>query len=269
MTPSDNGEIPLNNIKSSTRKSRWRLSEVPPEIMQLITPPNSETSGSPAGFPPSSPCTPFSTTTQMSENHCATPSAEISKPSCTRKRPRKNPYPIRSPDRETDDGSMCFRINVYEIYKKNPKALLDKPSYKRKTGYRKIKSIIDSKIDKTQPPPPPMPFDELMSNLEDLDLTCDTLDTIDRPKITWRGVESNVESQPHSEVLHRVEAKACSILRLTPEQYLNSKLIILTAAKEYRERLMPFRKVDAQRIVRIDVNKACKLWEFFSQAGWI
>ncbi|CAG8844939.1 3816_t:CDS:1, partial [Racocetra persica] len=70
-------------------------------------------------------------------------------------------------------------------------------------------------------------------------------------------------------VLHRVEAKACGILRLSPEQYINSKLIILTAAKEYKERSIPFRKVDAQRLVRIDVNKACKLWEFFSQAGWI
>ncbi|KAF0395531.1 clr6 l associated factor 1 laf1 [Gigaspora margarita] len=267
MTPSENGESPLINFKS-IRKSRWRLSEVPPEIMQLITPPSSEASGSPTSFLPSTPGTPYSTTTQLIDDRCSPlPSPKIIS-SNLRKKLRKNPFPVRSPDRETTEDTMCLRINVYDIYKKNPKALLDRPQYRR-NGYRKLQSVWETKIDKTQPPPPPLPFDELMSNLEDLDLSNKILDTIERPKITWRGPESNVEILPHAGVLHRVEAKACGILRLSPEQYINSKLIILTAAKEYKERSIPFRKVDAQRLVRIDVNKACKLWEFFSQAGWI
>ncbi|GET61054.1 hypothetical protein RhiirA5_154335 [Rhizophagus irregularis] len=32
---------------------------------------------------------------------------------------------------------------------------------------------------------------------------------------------------------------------------------------------LPFRKSDAQKLHRIDVNKASKLWEWFVQTKWI
>ncbi|PKK73591.1 hypothetical protein GLOIN_2v1576086, partial [Rhizophagus irregularis DAOM 181602=DAOM 197198] len=35
------------------------------------------------------------------------------------------------------------------------------------------------------------------------------------------------------------------------------------------EKIITFRKSDAQKLLRIDVNKASKLWERFVQTKWI
>ncbi|RHZ78687.1 hypothetical protein Glove_158g62 [Diversispora epigaea] len=59
-----------------------------------------------------------------------------------------------------------------------------------------------------------------------------------------------------------------STLRLTPVQYLTAKNTLVSAAQRYVQRSLPFRKSDAQKLLRIDVNKASKLWEFFQQSNY-
>ncbi|KAI8927375.1 hypothetical protein BC831DRAFT_452669 [Entophlyctis helioformis] len=61
------------------------------------------------------------------------------------------------------------------------------------------------------------------------------------------------------------EVQTCSILRLMPEVYLRIKTIMLTARAEKGM----FKKRDAQRWCRIDVNKTARLYDWFVQLGWL
>ncbi|GBC06077.1 hypothetical protein RclHR1_06600011 [Rhizophagus clarus] len=118
------------------------------------------------------------------------------------------------------------------------------------------------------PPPPPMQFDELMKNIEQLDLDLTVLQRI-TPKISWKGQPLSILHLPHYNSLHAKEAHVASTLRLTPVQYLTAKHTLISSARRYVQKSLPFRKSDAQKLLRIDVNKASKLWEFFMQVKWI
>jgi len=66
-------------------------------------------------------------------------------------------------------------------------------------------------------------------------------------------------------LLSKEEIKACSTLRIFPLQYLNIKYIFISA----REEMGFFSKKDAQKWIPIDVNKTCKLYDWFQNLGWI
>ncbi|RHZ78649.1 hypothetical protein Glove_158g63 [Diversispora epigaea] len=112
-----------------------------------------------------------------------------------------------------------------------------------------------------------MQFEELMANIEKLNLNMDILNNI-APKITWKGQPLPIKHLPYYDSLHLKEALVASTLRLNPLQYLTSKYTLISSALRYTEKSLPFRKSDAQKLLRIDVNKASKLWEFFSQIKW-
>ncbi|RHZ78689.1 hypothetical protein Glove_158g64 [Diversispora epigaea] len=137
-----------------------------------------------------------------------------------------------------------------------------------------LESVFNSNITSNDiksvriPPPPPMQFDELITNIKALDLDTKVLDTIDSA-ITWKGQPLSISHLPHYDSLHPAEAQVVSILRLTPVQYLTGKHTLISAAQRYNQRNLPFKKSDAQKLLRIDVNKASKLWEFFRQVHWI
>ncbi|CAG8580688.1 12409_t:CDS:1 [Acaulospora colombiana] len=137
-----------------------------------------------------------------------------------------------------------------------------------------LESIFNSNITSNDiksvriPPPPPMQFDELISNIRALSLNTEVLDEM-APEITWKGQPLSIAHLPHYDALHPTEAHVVSVLRLTPVQYLTGKYTLVSAAQRYVHRALPFKKSDAQKLLRIDVNKASKLWEFFRQVRWI
>ncbi|KAG9307131.1 hypothetical protein G9A89_016959 [Geosiphon pyriformis] len=245
---------------SQKPKFRWKLSEAPEDLLRLAEQASINTEKM----------------SQASLNLLAESSSSIpiiksegSNPA-RRKPPRKNPNPQKSYAKEDfENDSISFTCNVFDIYTKNPRLLWESNLPFRRTKSSREGSFFETVVDKTKPPPPSMSIMELTDALGDLYLDKKMLDIIKKPKITWKGYPANLKGQPHVNLLHRLEAKAASILRMTPLQYLNAKLAILSAAKEYCEAGLPFRKVDAQKTVRIDVNKACKLWEFFKEVGWI
>jgi hypothetical protein len=118
------------------------------------------------------------------------------------------------------------------------------------------------------PPPPPMQFDELIKSIEKLGLTTELLNKAN-PRINWKGQPLSILHLPHYNSLHPKEAIVASTLRLTPVQYLTAKNTLVSSARRYIQKSLPFRKSDAQKLLRIDVNKASKLWEFFMQVKWI
>ncbi|RIA92432.1 hypothetical protein C1645_765079 [Glomus cerebriforme] len=118
------------------------------------------------------------------------------------------------------------------------------------------------------PNPPTMEINELKKSIEDLNIETTILDDVNI-NIKWKGQPLNITHLTHYSLLHPKEAHVTSILRLTPVQYLTSKYILISSARRYVKKNLPFRKSDAQKLLRIDVNKASKLWEFFQQIKWI
>ncbi|KAF9916742.1 hypothetical protein BX616_002956 [Lobosporangium transversale] len=97
------------------------------------------------------------------------------------------------------------------------------------------------------------------------------LDVKTPPAVHWKGQPLSITDKPGIEYLHPHEAKIASILRLSPAQYLNCKQTIILASRDYFAvpNGKPFRKSDAQKMCRIDVNKTSRLWEFFAKVGWL
>ncbi|KAF9120088.1 hypothetical protein BGW39_011683 [Mortierella sp. 14UC] len=91
------------------------------------------------------------------------------------------------------------------------------------------------------------------------------------PKIIWKGYPLNISGKIGVELLHPYEAHIASTLRLSPAQYLACKRTLILASRQYLS--VPngkqFKKSDAQKLCRIDVNKTSRLWEIFAKVGWL
>ncbi|KAJ3144654.1 Transcriptional adapter ada2 [Geranomyces variabilis] len=87
------------------------------------------------------------------------------------------------------------------------------------------------------------------------------------PHVTWnKGDALHIPANsPGYDLLSREEVRTCRTLRLVPESYLKIKAILLGA----REQRGAFKKRDAQKWCRIDVNKTGKLYDWFSALGWL
>ncbi|KAJ2719717.1 hypothetical protein GGI07_005041 [Coemansia sp. Benny D115] len=86
--------------------------------------------------------------------------------------------------------------------------------------------------------------------------------------VKWaKAAPMDVSSFPLVEHLAPAERDCCSILRLYPEQYLTIKQALVHAGRTR----MPgtFKKRDAQKLCRVDVNKTSKVFEWFCKLGWI
>ncbi|CAG8672588.1 3884_t:CDS:2 [Funneliformis caledonium] len=241
---------PLNN-KTKTNKVRWKLSEAPQQILQLFNDPNaaivSDNSLTNNGGNSSS----IDGTT---ESHLRRSNVKKSK----RYSFRKQMYPRRSPDSSSDDDDYVLRVNIYEIYRKNPNLLL--------------KTLKESKEVEQKPKENPfvLSLNELIYKIILLNINHNSLN-FTKCRITWHNGSKPlyIKDLEGYNLLHDEERKVCSTLRMPPLQYLRGKLAILNAAEEFQSNNKIFKKVDAQHLVNFDVNKASKLWQFFNRLGWI
>ncbi|KAL7316804.1 hypothetical protein PS15m_003245 [Mucor circinelloides] len=97
----------------------------------------------------------------------------------------------------------------------------------------------------------------------------EAFDTVPAVRVVWKGSPLSIDHLPYYELLHPGEVHIASTLRLTPEQYLKCRRSLILAAQEFDKLHIPFRKSDAQKCVRIDVNKTSTLWSVFSRLGWL
>ncbi|KAI8324597.1 hypothetical protein GQ54DRAFT_296106 [Martensiomyces pterosporus] len=86
--------------------------------------------------------------------------------------------------------------------------------------------------------------------------------------VKWTKADPiDIEDKPMADRLAMAERHCCSILRILPEQYMTIKHTLL---KEGRNRSPgTFKKRDAQRLCRIDVNKTSKIYEWYVSMGWL
>lgn len=88
-------------------------------------------------------------------------------------------------------------------------------------------------------------------------------------KIEWRGSPMNLSYDPLKNCLHPSELILAQILRLPCDLYLDSKRRFFLEKVCRLRKGLPFRRTDAQKACRIDVNKASRLFAAFEKVGWL
>ncbi|GAV29707.1 hypothetical protein PMKS-003209 [Pichia membranifaciens] len=101
---------------------------------------------------------------------------------------------------------------------------------------------------------------------------CPSLDTLPANnkclKTDWKGQSMDLSTDPLINELHPAEVVLASILRLPCAVYLDSKRRIFQEKVKRMKYNLPFRRTDAQKSCKIDVNKASRLFATFEKVGW-
>ncbi len=79
------------------------------------------------------------------------------------------------------------------------------------------------------------------------------------------GTPLDISAAPGASLLDDSEFELCSLLRLQPLQYFQSRDTLLNNLKERGY----YKKSAAQKMLHIDVNKTGRLYDFFVKMGWI
>ncbi|GMF27018.1 unnamed protein product [[Candida] boidinii] len=107
-------------------------------------------------------------------------------------------------------------------------------------------------------------------NIPDFSPSLDTLPNNSKClKTEWKGQPMNLSSDPLCDKLHPAEITLASILRLPCNVYLDSKRRLFQEKVNRLKRGLPFRRTDAQKACKIDVNKASRLYASFEKVGWL
>ncbi|EGV62190.1 hypothetical protein PSN45_000909 [Yamadazyma tenuis] len=88
-------------------------------------------------------------------------------------------------------------------------------------------------------------------------------------KIDWKGQPMDLSGDPNTHKLHPAEVTLASVLRLPCNVYLDSKRRLFYEKVNRLRAGMQFRRTDAQKACRIDVNKASRLFAAFEKVGWL
>ena len=88
-------------------------------------------------------------------------------------------------------------------------------------------------------------------------------------KIEWRGSPMDLSHDPLKSRLHSSELILAQVLRLPCDLYLDSKRRFFLEKVCRLRKGLPFRRTDAQKACRIDVNKASRLFAAFEKVDWL
>ncbi|QPG73067.1 hypothetical protein FOA43_000371 [Brettanomyces nanus] len=88
-------------------------------------------------------------------------------------------------------------------------------------------------------------------------------------KAEWKGQAMDLSDDPLVEKLHPAEVLLASTLRLPCKVYLDSKRRIFAEKMKRLKSHLPFRRTDAQKACKIDVNKASRLYAAYEKVGWL
>ncbi|EJS41524.1 YOR338W [Saccharomyces arboricola H-6] len=88
-------------------------------------------------------------------------------------------------------------------------------------------------------------------------------------RVEWKGSPMDLSLDPLKQRLHPAELVLAQILRLPCDLYLDSKRRFFLEKVHRFKKGLPFRRTDAQKACRIDVNKASRLYAAFEKVGWL
>ncbi|KZT29076.1 SWIRM-domain-containing protein [Neolentinus lepideus HHB14362 ss-1] len=86
------------------------------------------------------------------------------------------------------------------------------------------------------------------------------------PSVRKPPAPLNLANSPSLHLLTQAEQTLCSQLRILPKPYL---VIKETLVREYARRGGKLRRREARDLVKIDVNKTSRVWDFLVQAGYL
>ncbi|QLQ81699.1 hypothetical protein HG537_0F04600 [Torulaspora globosa] len=101
---------------------------------------------------------------------------------------------------------------------------------------------------------------------------CPPVDTLPNDrclKVEWKGSPMDLSGDPLRHLLHPAELALAQILRLPCDLYLDSKRRLFLEKTHRLRQGLPFRRTDAQKACKIDVNKASRLYAAFEKVGWL
>ncbi|KAF7338508.1 Transcriptional adapter 2 [Mycena venus] len=96
--------------------------------------------------------------------------------------------------------------------------------------------------------------------------TTPKLADINAPSNARKRAPLNLANSPSLHLLTPVEQTLCSQLRILPKPYL---VVKETLVREYARRGGKLRRREARDLVKIDVNKTSRVWDFLAQAGFL
>ncbi|KTW29586.1 uncharacterized protein T551_02202 [Pneumocystis jirovecii RU7] len=195
-------------------------------------------------------------------------------------------------------GSATFVARVFDLYKQDPRAMLRNERRWLALGERgrkrarvvrraRARAAVRGALPAPLPAVPKLKqssrehyahtqsFDVANTPYEELPDFCpptSTLDKINHPRplrAEWKGIPLDLSNDPHVGELHPAEVYLASQLRLPAMVYLDNKRRIFAEYHARKEAGLGFRRTDAQRCARIDVNKASRLWQAFERVGWL
>ncbi|KAI9029067.1 hypothetical protein CLU79DRAFT_737378 [Phycomyces nitens] len=237
--------------------------------------------------PPSPGMNTFSDIFTISPDYNVTPIPSRSVRSYTPNKPRL----LTSRPKES---SRPFDSNLYTVFHTTPEPQSSSPDHSGKdgSGLSKKRPVDKDQHNKpnfhaTQPSKsevlPKKAKTELVDTYHQVDLDQEDSDVFVDPswipdftvfsapsavRVTWKGSRLTIDKLPFYDRLHPEEAIIASTLRLTPEQFIRCKRTLVLAAYQYTQKGLKFRKSDAQKLCRIDVNKTSALWCVFNRLGW-
>ncbi|KAJ7285589.1 hypothetical protein C8J57DRAFT_1117992 [Mycena rebaudengoi] len=111
------------------------------------------------------------------------------------------------------------------------------------------------------------PFDPEGRKSHDRETTPRLADsTSGAPATVRRRAPLNLANSPSLHLLTPAEQTLCSQLRILPKPYL---VVKETLVREYARRGGKLRRREARDLVKIDVNKTSRVWDFLAQAGFL
>lgn len=162
-------------------------------------------------------------------------------------RPRTRRHARASSDEASSDDSVATDVSFEPVKKRR----------RRKQTTRKANSATTR-------------YDYDYTKLADYCPSLDTLpDNARCMKTEWKGQSMDLFDDPLAGELHSAELQLASTLRLPCNVYLDSKRRIFAEKVKRMRSNLPFRRTDAQKACKIDVNKASRLYAAFEKVGWL
>ena len=179
-------------------------------------------------------------------------------------RPRRTPRPTPKVSPESQDLEYPTKASPrFSVLKAPVKALpFAKPAIKttvRRSETPDVRAPISKRDDNDYNSLPN--YAPALSTLNDCQVGLKTDWTSNNPYNHANDVDRHL--------LHASEVKVAETLRLSCAQYLCSKRRIFEARLNALRVGKQFRKTDAQKACKIDVNKASKLFAAFEKVGWL
>lgn len=160
---------------------------------------------------------------------------------------------LQEPRSESDDESAAMRPST--------------PSRRRRVGGSCVVSPLASAKAVHQTPHyvPSMSWEKL----PDYSPPLATLSSEKCLKVEWKGSPMDLSNDPLRDLLHPAELNLAQTLRLPCDLYLDSKRRLFLEKMHRLKQGLAFRRTDAQKACRIDVNKASRLYAAFEKVGWL